>query len=315
MLSTVVIALYNGEKYILEQLESIRSQTLTPDEVIIADDGSTDKGPELVQNFISKYELTNWKLLINEKNQGWANNFVYNTKNAKGDLIFFCDQDDIWFKNKIEVMLKIMKNREICLLSCENDFIFTDTSIRYEDVGNRANNNEIEKILFSSDSFPVLRPGCSMCIKREYFETIYPFWKENWPHDDFCWKFALLDGKSYYIHTFLMSRRIHGTNTSIKESKKKHRNKKGRIKQLYNMKIQYESLLNYVEGHSVDKKVIQFLEKSIRALKLRLKFMQTKNIFIWMRLFLCYRDTYPRAKGIYLDFCIVYLGEKFSERF
>ena len=75
MKNSVVMATYNGSKYIIEQLDSIKNQVLSPDEVIICDDCSTDKTVEIIENYIHQNNLCGWKLYKNEKNIGFFNNF------------------------------------------------------------------------------------------------------------------------------------------------------------------------------------------------------------------------------------------------
>ena len=72
----VAMACYNGEKYILEQLDSLRMQTRQLDEVLIVDDCSTDKTVEIIKKYIQRYCLNTWRLLINQVNKGWCKNFI-----------------------------------------------------------------------------------------------------------------------------------------------------------------------------------------------------------------------------------------------
>lgn len=60
---SLVMAVYNGEKYLIEQLDSIRKQTYLIDEVILIDDVSTDNSYELIHQYIDGYKLINWKLI------------------------------------------------------------------------------------------------------------------------------------------------------------------------------------------------------------------------------------------------------------
>ena len=84
----VVMATYNGIRYLEEQLiNSIRNQTYQPHEVIICDDASQDATVEFVHNYIEKNSLNTWKLLKNETNLGWINNFKTG-QNTMGR--FFC---------------------------------------------------------------------------------------------------------------------------------------------------------------------------------------------------------------------------------
>ena len=71
---SVAMAVYNGSRYIKQQLESIRDQTLAPDEVIICDDRSGDDTADIVRQFITSSHLEDtWKLYINETNLGFVN--------------------------------------------------------------------------------------------------------------------------------------------------------------------------------------------------------------------------------------------------
>ena len=111
---SLLMATYNGEKYIVEQLKSIYNQTVNPDEVLIADDVSNDRTVELIERFIEQHDLKNWKLMINSSNKGYKKNFYDLIQQATGDVIFLSDQDDVWEKNKIELMTKeLEKNTKI----------------------------------------------------------------------------------------------------------------------------------------------------------------------------------------------------------
>lgn len=105
MKTSVVIATYNGEEYIEEQLETIKDQTRIVDEVLVFDDLSQDGTVLLIKNFIEKYGLSNWNLIVNKVNKGYSRNFYEGICKATGDIIFCCDQDDIWDKRKIENMV------------------------------------------------------------------------------------------------------------------------------------------------------------------------------------------------------------------
>ena len=117
MKTSVVMSTYNGEEYIIEQLDSLRNQSRPADEVLIADDCSTDNTVDIVRNYIKKNNLTTWKLVVNKQNKGWRRNFMEAMWSTSGDLVFPCDQDDIWRLDKIEIMTKLMgDNSQIQLL-------------------------------------------------------------------------------------------------------------------------------------------------------------------------------------------------------
>ena len=114
---SIVLSTYNGSQYIEEQLDSLRNQTYTVDEVLISDDCSQDNTVQIIETYIKKYELLNWELEVNEKNCGWRKNFMNLITSAMGDIVFTCDQDDIWSADKIQKMTQIMEeNPEVLLL-------------------------------------------------------------------------------------------------------------------------------------------------------------------------------------------------------
>lgn len=116
---SVVMATYNGEKYLRAQMDSIRTQTKQPDEVIICDDCSSDRTIEILRDYIKSYDLQNtWKLVLNSRNIGYANNFKKGLDLAKGEFIYFSDQDDIWNKEKIDIMQNIIEKTSDCKVLC-----------------------------------------------------------------------------------------------------------------------------------------------------------------------------------------------------
>ena len=87
------MATYNGAEYVVEQLESIRTQSMPVDEVIIHDDRSTDDTVAIVEKYIREHGLERtWKVSQNPKNLGYAANFIGAVKETEGEYIFFCDQ-------------------------------------------------------------------------------------------------------------------------------------------------------------------------------------------------------------------------------
>ena len=99
---SVVLTTYNGKQHIVELLDSIANQTVLPDEVIIADDQSTDNTVNIVKEYIEIHKLENWFVYVNPINLGWQKNFKEAISRATGDYIFLADQDDIWMSKKIE---------------------------------------------------------------------------------------------------------------------------------------------------------------------------------------------------------------------
>lgn len=128
---SVAMTTYNGEKFLLEQLQSILNQTLQPDEVVICDDMSCDNTVPIIQKFIDANKLENkWHLVINSRRKGCNQNFIDCAKMTTNELIFFSDQDDVWYPTKIEIMVrKFREYPNMIALCCNYDCINTDGDV------------------------------------------------------------------------------------------------------------------------------------------------------------------------------------------
>lgn len=107
---SVALASYNGGNYLKEQLESIYTQSLLPNEVIVCDDCSTDNSIEILNEYKEKHCL---RYFINEKNLGFVKNFEKAISLCSGDYIALSDQDDVWLPKKIEILYNEMITCEI----------------------------------------------------------------------------------------------------------------------------------------------------------------------------------------------------------
>ncbi|MDO4607823.1 MAG: glycosyltransferase family 2 protein [Clostridia bacterium] len=109
----VLLAVYNGEKYLSEQIDSLLNQTADEIKIIIRDDGSTDSSANIIKKYVEKYP--NKMQLVDGKPTGSASkNFaeLLSACDDGFDYIMFCDQDDVWLPEKIENTLKAMKKAE-----------------------------------------------------------------------------------------------------------------------------------------------------------------------------------------------------------
>jgi glycosyltransferase involved in cell wall biosynthesis len=98
---SIAMATFNGERFIREQLASIASQTILPIELVISDDGSTDRTIEIAREFATTAPFLT-RIHQNEQRLGYKANFLKCASLCTGDLIAFADQDDIWFPYKLE---------------------------------------------------------------------------------------------------------------------------------------------------------------------------------------------------------------------
>lgn len=97
---SIALAVYNGERFIREQLESYLAQSRLPDEVVVNDNASTDRTREIVREFAARAPFA-VKLNVNERNLGVARNFERAISSCTGDIVFLSDCDDVWLPHKL----------------------------------------------------------------------------------------------------------------------------------------------------------------------------------------------------------------------
>jgi glycosyltransferase involved in cell wall biosynthesis len=156
---SVVIPLYNKEKYILATITSVLNQTFTNYEIIIINDGSTDNSLEIIN------KMKNEKMKIfSIKNKGVSHARNFGIKNAEGKYIAFLDADDIWIKNKLEEQFKLLNNSN--LVWCTGRYI-KDTG---EEVNYKTENTIIDDTLIALNKNLSLLTS-TLIVKREIFSS------------------------------------------------------------------------------------------------------------------------------------------------
>lgn len=167
---SVVMATYNGEHFLHLQLDSLLAQTYPIYEIIIQDDGSTDRTLDIAREYAAQHPHIH--LYQNEKNQGWNLNFISAFQRAKGDYIAISDQDDIWFTHKIERQMAAIGKKDIC-------FSFRYKDKEYTEHGRvlGAPQNSFECLLFTS-----IIPGHCILARTAFLQSIEE-WNPDIPYD------------------------------------------------------------------------------------------------------------------------------------
>lgn len=221
--TTVVMATYNGEKNILEQLNSIKNQTKKLDEVLIWDDCSTDTTPELIRHFIDENNLTTtWHLKINKQNIGWRKNFFGLLNEASNEIVFTCDQDDIWMSTKIEEMSQAFYDSNVQVLVSDYQELIEPGGLKEEikriDT-EKKDKSTIEHVIFNENNLFLRRPGCVYAIRKKFIENVnlYASDMENPVHDMAMWGSAVLSNGLYLMRKPLIQWRKHGQSSFKKE--------------------------------------------------------------------------------------------------
>lgn len=213
---TIVMATYNGEQYIDEQLNSICEQTLKPKEIIIQDDASTDSTVQIINKYLNKLPI---HLDINPHNLGYICNFELALSKASNEYICLCDQDDIWEYNKLE---------SLAALIGENSLIYSN-SLLVDSNGNTLNKTLSEKLKnhFISTYSPLsfVYDNCvsahALMFHHSLLPQLFPFPKYLY-FDSWIAANAASSNGIVYLDELLVRYRQHNKNTlSINYKEKK----------------------------------------------------------------------------------------------
>lgn len=302
---SVVVSVFNGEKYISEQLDSLRHQTRRPDEVLLFDDGSSDKTPQIVTDYITKYSLANWKYTRNPENKGWRRNFMEGMWAASGELVFSCDQDDIWHQDKLKIMSEVMENSpQVSLLTSNYELFFEDGS--HKD-GFKLNDGSVSQIPLKNNYLLVGRPGCTHCIRKELLDTARKYWRPEYPHDALLWRLSLFSDGLYNYNGNLIKWRKHQNSAFTKESRDL-KSVAAKKKWIQTAKAFDDTLREYVNNSEITDKTdkLKVLDRNDRWLSVRERFYLTKNPLVGVKL-ATYWDCFPRYRQYLGDWYLIYL--------
>lgn len=111
---SIAMASFNGERFIRDQLDSLAAQTLLPYELIVTDDGSSDRTLEIIEVFAVTAPFPVF-IFRNSRRLGYGANFLSAVRYCRGELVAFCDQDDVWMPEKIERCVAVFSDQETML--------------------------------------------------------------------------------------------------------------------------------------------------------------------------------------------------------
>ncbi|HTE29851.1 MAG TPA: glycosyltransferase family 2 protein [Chryseolinea sp.] len=199
---SVCIATFNGEKHIVEQLDSILSQLEADSEVIVSDDSSTDKTIELIKSLPDK-RIT---IHPNQKFRSPIFNFEHALKQAKGDYIFMADQDDIWLPGRLNTMMPFFDKYDLIVSDCKVVNEMQETLMESYFAYVRAKPGLFRTLTRTS---PYI--GCCMAFNRKLLEKALPFPRSILMHDFWIAVLAECAFKIKFIYKPLVLYRRHAS--------------------------------------------------------------------------------------------------------
>lgn len=211
----VLMSTYNGENYLKEQIDSILNQTYSDFEIYIRDDGSTDGTKKIVES----YNNPRIKYVQGENLGPSGSFFALLNMVPTAEFIFFSDQDDVWYPEKLEIMLEEIKKYEGIPTMVFSDFAMIDFSGKcvassYSEYANlqvSAGSVGINKIIAQPYVF-----GCASVINRDLADMVLTPPNGIEMHD--CWisLVAAAIGKLIYMPQQTIAHRFHSSNATGK---------------------------------------------------------------------------------------------------
>lgn len=216
----ILLATYNGEKYLREQIESLLEQTYKEWDLYVHDDGSTDTTVEILKLYESTYPD---KIHIVEgiPTGGAKNNFFYLLKNVNAPYVMFCDQDDVWLDNKIAKTITEMKAIENSVNKNLPILVFSDLKVvdsNLKTLSNRMSDMQcldMSKTLFKDLMIQNIVTGCTIMVNRSLIDMTNDITNTNCiiMHDWWLALIASYFGVIQYIPSSLIKYRQHEANS------------------------------------------------------------------------------------------------------
>lgn len=212
---SIALTTYNGDRFLREQLDSIYSQTRKPDEVVVFDDCSKDETVIILKEYQKRFGLI---YHVNSSNIGFNANFERAILATKGDYVMLCDQDDVWFYNKVDTLLEAIKEKEKpncpCVV-CSNVINVNEELVPYKRFTTIHNKPRDWKYNLHGG----FTQGCILIMNRIAVEKIMPLPKE-FIFDAYIGLSINMIGQWYNIGKPLMYYRHHKNNVIGKSRSK-----------------------------------------------------------------------------------------------
>lgn len=242
----ILLATYNGEAFLEEQLNSILGQSYTNWEILTRDDGSTDRTRDILAAFKEEHPDKIIIIKDNKTNLGACLNFGQLMSSSTADIICFADQDDIWHPNKMEQSIKALEkmhekygtdtpalvHHDVSIINKHNDQIEASFN-KKNNIGKE--NSSLNHILIQ----PVVH-GFAATVNRALIKKALPAPQTLDMHDNYITLIASAFGNIDYIADQLADYRIHGNNVA------------GGQNTFYNLSIKDFDLNNLFNGHSAE---------------------------------------------------------------
>jgi len=217
----IILATFNGEKYLAEQIASIQANKgyeQWVNKIIITDDGSSDNTKNIVLTLAGQDPKISW-YENNSKKKGPKGNFEFGLKQSTAEYLMFCDQDDIWLPHKIEISIERLLHAQKPVKPNQPILVFSDKQIVDEKLNlicesyfSLKNINKKWHHRFDQLCQQNVVSGCTMLFNRALINKALPIPEQAYMHDWWIALVAVRCGEVHFIDQALIQYRQHSTN-------------------------------------------------------------------------------------------------------
>lgn len=286
----VLMSTYNGEQYILPQVESIMKQEGVNVRLLVRDDGSKDKTTKLLHSLSARYQNIEYYKASNVGFVGSFNELVLKaaTSEAKADYYAFVDQDDVWHSDKLEKAIEFLNS-----VPADMPNLFCSNSTLINGNGKRIGLYKTKHPCYTKGNtlmYPIIQ-GCSMVFNRKALELYSTSINDTAYHDRWMYHICSFLGNAHYLHEPLFDYRIHGMNALGMKGKKSI---SSYFTSLYKtMFISNESNYFLWVEDFYNKFEKQFSDKDKTII---LNYLNYKKSIVCKFKLLCYKEYYPTER-------------------
>lgn len=194
---SVIIPVHNGERFLGEAIESVLAQRRPAGEIIVVDDGSTDRSAEIIRRFPPPVHYHR------QQNQGPASARNAGVALSRGDVIAFLDADDIWLPDKLSLQMEQLRRAPLAIVLCRFHPVFQQDGDWM---------NPVKRLYFESD--PICSMPSGLVLRRSLWQAIGPFHPGYWTSEDTEWfiRSRKLGIAESLVDQVLVHKRIHEGN-------------------------------------------------------------------------------------------------------
>lgn len=289
-LISIVMATYNGEKYLREQVDSLLAQSYPSLEFVFVDDASTDSSPAILQEYASQDERI--RLILNPVNQGLLSTFETGIRAAKGELIALSDQDDVWMSDKISLLASAIGSHSLIYADSALTNAAGTVTGKFSDRNHLCDYPTALHYVFGTKAM-----GHAMLFKREIIDIALPF--PDYVGHDYVLGFAAaaLKGVAYFP-AILVNYRQHSSNTmgaDLSKGKKNYTTREERNARI----VKRLSLLAERCPAGVEQKILQDLAKDFASTGISARIRRFLTVATHHRAMLAYKGKSPLGSFLY----------------